>query len=221
MIDTGKRYYIVDTSSHYYMLNENNSLVAARDSSEATLFTIQDANARIGTGRKARYYSVVEADVEHVRPEEPTTKTEDVYRAPELDAFETPTMFDNLHNDWESMLADLCYMSDHIGEYQSNLNQMLSDVDKEICDIMHYIEFSDLSDCQMLKASRMLQERRRKRREIKDEMDKTALMRSTFLDSAFGIKVQQSLEVMERMKERQYTPRKLNELFDQQRRASA
>ena len=221
MIDTGKRYYIVDTSSHYYMLNENNSLVAARDSSEATLFTIQDANARISTGRKARYYSVVEANVEHVRPEEPTTKTEDVYRAPELDAFETPTMFDNLHNDWESMLADLCYMGDHIGEYQSNLNQMLSDVDKEICDIMHYIEFSDLSDCQMLKASRMLQERRRKRREIKDEMDKTALMRSTFLDSSFGIKVQQSLEVMERMKERQYTPRKLNELFDQQRRASA
>ena len=121
------------------MLNENNSLVAARDSSEATLFTIQDANARISTGRKARYYSVVEANVEHVRPEEPTTKTEDVYRAPELDAFETPTLFDHLHNDWESMLADLCYMSDHIGEYQSNLNQMLSDVDKEICDIMHYI----------------------------------------------------------------------------------
>ena len=105
MIDTGKRYYIVDTSSHYYMLTENNSLVAARDSSEATLFTIQDANARISTGRKARYYSVVEANVEHVRPEEPTTKTEDVYRAPELDAFETPTMFDNLHNDWESVRA--------------------------------------------------------------------------------------------------------------------
>ena len=98
---------------------------------------------------------------------------------------------------------------------------MLSDVDKEICDIMHYIEFSDLSDGEMLKASRMLQERRRKRREIKDEMDKTALMRSTFLDSAFGIKVQQSLEVMEKMKERQYTPRKLSDLFAQQQRATA
>ena len=69
----------------------------------------------------------------------------------------------------------------------------------------------------MLKASKMLQERRRYRREIKDEMDKTALMKSTFLDGAFGIKVQQSLEIMERMKNRQYTPRKLNELFQQQR----
>ena len=130
-------------------------------------------------------------------------------------------MFDSLKNDWESMLTNLCYMSDHMSEYQNNLNQMLSDVDKEICDIMHYIEFSDLSDGEMLKASRMLQERRRKRREIKDEMDKTALMRSTFLDSAFGIKVQQSLEVMEKMKERQYTPRKLSDLFAQQQRATA
>lgn len=67
----------------------------------------------------------------------------------------------------------------------------------------------------------MLQERRRKRREIKDEMDKTALMRSTFLDRAIGIKIQQSLEVMEKMKERQYTPRKQSKLFDQQQRASA
>lgn len=62
----------------------------------------------------------------------------------------------------------------------------------------------------------MLQERRRHRREIKDEMEKTALMKSTFLDSAFKIKVQQSLEFMEKMKTRQYTPRKLNELFQTQ-----
>ena len=145
----------------------------------------------------------------------------ETYNAPEFDTYETPTMFDGLHNDWESMLSKLCYMSDHMGEYQSNLNQMLSDVDKEICDIMHYLEFSDLDDGEMLRASRMLQERRRHRREIKDEMEKTALMKSTFLDAAFGIKVQQSLEVMEKMKERQYTPRKLSELFGQQQRALA
>lgn len=47
-------------------------------------------------------------------------------------------------------------------------------------------------------------------------MDKTALMKLTFLDSAFGIKVQRSLENMERMKDRQYTPRKLNALFKEQ-----
>lgn len=221
MIDTGKRYHIVDTSDNYYKLNEKNSLVIARDSSEATLFTRREANARIGSGRRSRFYNVLEADVVPMPVAEAAPQPEGTYNAPELDAFETPTMFDSLHNDWELVLTNLCYMSDHMTAYQNNLNQMLSDVDKEICDIMHYLEFSDLSDSEMLKASRMLQERRRKRREIKDEMDKTALMRSTFLDGAFGIKVQQSLEVMEKMKERQYTPRKLSELFDQQQRASA
>lgn len=214
MIDTVKRYYIVDTTDHYYKLNEKNNLVTAKDSSEAALFTIQEANARIGTGRKARFYNVLEADVVAIPAE-----TVENYDTPELDAFDAPTMFDGLHNDWEGMLSNLCYMSDHINDYQNNLNQMLSNVDKEICDIMHYLEFSDLDDGEMLRASRMLQERRRHRREIKDEMEKTALMKSTFLDATFGIKVQQSLEVMEKMKERQYTPRKLSELFGQQQRA--
>ena len=215
-MNTGKMYHIVDTVGRPYKLNEKGSLVIAKDNAEATLFTIHEANARVGTGRKSWFYSIVEADIPALQEATTVEEINTTCAAPELDEFETPTMFDGLHNDWETMLTNLCYMSDHMAAYQNNLNQMLSDVDKEICDIMHYLEFSDLSDSEMLKASRMLQERRRKRREIKDEMDKTALMRSTFLDGAFGIKVQQSLEVMERMKDRQYTPRKLSELFDHQ-----
>lgn len=217
MIDTGKRYHIVDTAGHHYKLNEENNLVIARDSSEATLFTIRDANTRIGTGRRSRFYNVIEADVAQIPLEDKISELTETYEAPELETFETPTMFDGLHNNWESMLTNLCYMSDHMNEYQSNLSQMLSDVDKEICDIMHYLEFNDLDDSDMLRASRMLQDRRRHRREIKDEMEKTALMKSTFLDGTFGIKVQQSLEIMERMKDRRYTPRKLNDLFQQQK----
>ena len=215
MMDTGKRYHIIDMSGNYYRLNEKNNLVQARSSAEATMFSLREANERIGSGRKARFYSVLEAIPQPV--EMPVPDIEEKYEAPELSVGTTPTMFDSLHNDWESMLANLCYMSDHINDYQDNLSQMLSDVDKEICDIMHYLEFNELDDKEMLQASRMLQERRRHRREIKDEMDKTALMKSTFLDRAFGVKVQQSLEVMEKMKERQYTPRKLNDLFQQQR----
>lgn len=41
-------------------------------------------------------------------------------------------MFDGLQNNWEEVLSTLCYMSSHMREYQTNLNQMLSDVDKEI-----------------------------------------------------------------------------------------
>lgn len=214
MMDNGKRYYIVDTKGHYYKINAKGDLVVASSEEDATTFSLRDANSRIGIGRKSKFYSLLEAYEIETEVEEIIDEV--AYDAPEYDEVEKPAMFDSLHNNWEDMLSNLCYMSDHMDEYQTNLNDMLSDVDKEICDIMHYLEFNELNDSDMLKASKMLQERRRHRREIKDEMEKTALMKSTFLDSAFKIKVQQSLEFMEKMKTRQYTPRKLNELFQTQ-----
>ena len=215
MYDTGKRYHIVDTAGHFFKLNDRNNLVVAKNSSEATLFTLREANERIGTGKKSRFYSFIEAP--QVSLPEPESQVVETYEAPEYDTIEKPTIFDSLQNNWEEILSNLCYMSSHMSEYQANLNQMLSDVDKEICDLMHYLEFTDLDDSEMLKVAGMLKERRCHRRQIKDEMEKTALMRDTFLDGTFGIKVQQSLDIMEKMKARQYTPRRLNDLFQQQR----
>ena len=57
-------------------------------------------------------------------------------KQPDYDEVEKPTMFDGLKNNWESTLSQLCYMSSHIQEYQDNLNAMLSDVDKEVCDLL-------------------------------------------------------------------------------------
>lgn len=206
-----KMYYIVDMQGNYYKIGAKGNLMVAKNSDEADMFTLRDANDRIGSGRKARFYTTVEAE-ETVIPAE-----EAVYDAPEYDVVDKPTMFDSLQNNWEELLSNLCYMSSHMDEYQNNLNQMLSDVDKEICDLMHYLEFSDLDNQEMLKVAEMLKDRRQHRRQIKDEMEKTALMKDTFLDRTFGTKVQQSLDVMERMKTRRYTPRRLNELFAQQR----
>ena len=206
-----KMYYIADLQGNFYKIGSKGNLVVAKDSGDADQFTLRGANERIGGGRKAKFYTTVEVDGS------PRVDDEPVYEAPEYDVVEKPTMFDGLQNNWESILSELCYMSSHMDEYQNNLKQMLSDVDKEICDLMHYLEFSDLDNAEMLKVAEMLKERRKHRRQIKDEMEKTALMKDTFLDRTFGTKVQQSLDIMERMKTRQYTPRKLNELFEQQR----
>ncbi len=206
-----KMYYIVDTLGNYYKIGARGNLVVAKNSDDAKTFTLREANDRIGGGKKARYYTTIEA------VEEVTVSDEIGYEAPDYDTVEKPTLFDTLQNNWEKLLSNLCYMSSHMDEYQNNLNQMLSDVDKEICDLMHYLEFSDLDNDEMLHVAEMLKERRQHRRKIKDEMEKTALMKDTFLDPTFGSKVQQSLDIMERMKTRQYTPRKLNKLFDQQK----
>lgn len=212
MVNLDKRYYIVDMSGDYYKLGKREGLIRAKNMDDADTFTLIEANGHL-SGKKGHFYTAVE--VEDISTDSYEVE-EATYTAPEYDEIEKPTMFDTLHNNWEELLSNLCYMSEHMDEYQGNLNAMLSDVDKEICDIMHYLEFNELNDTDMIKASKMLQERRRHRRDIKDEMEKTALMKSTFMDGAFGIKVQQSLEFMEKMKMRQYTPRKLNELFKNQ-----
>lgn len=178
-----KMYYIVDMQGNYYKIGAKGNLMVAKNSDEADVFTLRDANNRIGSGRKARFYTTVEAN-ETVIPAEGV-----VYDAPEYDTVEKPTMFDSLQNNWEEILTNLCYMSSHMDEYQDNLNQMFSDVDKEICDLMHYLEFSDLDNQEMLKVAEMLKDRRQHRRQIKDEMEKTALMKDTFLDRTFGTKV--------------------------------
>ncbi len=108
----------------------------------------------------------------------PVSEPEPTYSVPEYDEVLKPTLFDTLDNDWESTLSQLCYMSSHIQEYQENLNTMLSDVDKEVCDLLHFLEFNELDDPDMLRASKMLQDARRRRREIKDEMEKNSLNES-------------------------------------------
>lgn len=208
MVNTGKLYYIIDMSGNFYKVKGKQGLTMVNRREDADIFSLKEANARIGGGKKAKFFTTLEADV---TPDFDVVEAN--YSDREYDTVDKPTMFDGLNNNWEEILTNLCYMSEHIEDYILNLNSMLSDVDKEICDIMHFLELNELDDSDMLMASRMLQERRRYRRDIKDELEKTVFMKSTFLDGSFSIKAHQSLEFMGKMNSRQYTPRKLNELF--------
>lgn len=114
--------------------------MAAQNSEDASLFTIREANERIGGGKKAHFYTTIGAVAQ------PDDEPETTYSAPEFDEVKKPTMFDGLNNDWEKTLSTLCYMSSHIQEYQENLNSMLSDMDKEVCDLLHFLEFNELGD---------------------------------------------------------------------------
>ena len=83
MYDTGKRYHIVDTAGHFFKLNDKNNIVVAKSSSEATLFTLKEANDRIGTGKKARFYSFIEAPQASLSEQE--SNVAETYEAPEYD----------------------------------------------------------------------------------------------------------------------------------------
>lgn len=213
-MNASEKYYIVTTLGQYCKQNEQGQLVVAQDCSEAVLFTRKEAEERIGKGAKARFYHIEEAVQAAGKIVEPGT--------PKHESFgEANAMFEGCHYDWEGMLSNLCYMSEHMTEYQAKLYGMQSDVDQKITDVMHYLEFENPNDEELLKSARTLQELRRDRRKITDEVEKTKLVCNAFLDKEFGNKAQQAFDRLERMKTRQYTPRKLTDLFAQHQKESA
>lgn len=91
------------------------------------------------------------------------------------------------------------------------LLHQLSDIDKEISDVMHYIEFSNLNAAQGYKAFKMIKERRVKRRNIKNELSVVEIIISKKLSELATTEI---IKAVERMDNRTYEPRVLKELFD-------
>lgn len=93
------------------------------------------------------------------------------------------------------------------------LNEQLSKVDKEISDIMHYIEFNQLNAAEGYKAYRLLREKRIERRAIKDDFEKFQVVSSAKISDIFNGTLEKKLnETMNRT----YTPRVLTELFEEE-----
>lgn len=72
--------------------------------------------------------------------------------------------------DWEAISRSQYQLYNELSRYEEELRLRLSEVDFEICDIHHYIEFFSLDAAKGYKAYRMLKERLERRRFIKDEM---------------------------------------------------
>ena len=64
-------YNIVDFQGNYYKTGAKGNLVAAKSSEDAELFTMKEANSRIGAGKKAKFYTIIKADAsENSEPDE-------------------------------------------------------------------------------------------------------------------------------------------------------
>ena len=112
--------------------------------------------------------------------------------------------------DWHELSVSQNRLYGELQQYGASLKDKLSQVDMEICDIQHYIEFFSLDAAKGYKAYRMLKERLVRRREIKDEMAKVNLFLSgTSSDFSSG----KVLRQLKNMDSTGYQPRILSELF--------
>ena len=113
--------------------------------------------------------------------------------------------------DWESLSQTQCDLYRRLVRYGEYLRKQLSNVDLEICDIEHYIEFFTLDAAKGYKAYRMLKGRLEQRRNIKDEMARVNCFLSGGSQDFSSGKVADQIHGLD---DRCYIPRVLSELFD-------
>lgn len=112
---------------------------------------------------------------------------------------------------WIDKVSELNGLKDDALKRKENLCKQLSDIEKELTDLAHYVEFCDLNAAQGYKAYKMIKERRIQRRAIKNEI----AVIDVIIDDQFGSSlVEQVTKAVHGMEERTYVPRALNELFD-------
>jgi hypothetical protein len=66
-------------------------------------------------------------------------------------------------------LKNFTYKAECLGRYSKSISKQLKEVELEIEDLYHYIEFGTFNAAQGYKAYKMVKERLIKRRELKDE----------------------------------------------------
>ena len=128
----------------------------------------------------------------------------------DIDNTEKVMVADNIQK-WLDKISDLNGLAKDALHRKEELLKQLSDVDKELCDCLHYVEFCNLNAAQGYKAYKLIKERRIKRRSIKNEL--------TVLEIILGKKISESItdeiiKSVEGLDGRMYEPRVLKELFD-------
>lgn len=93
---------------------------------------------------------------------------------------------------------------------RTKLCDSLSSTDKEITDIQHYIEFSDLDADESLKVYQMLKERLKSRRNIKNELSILRQLVDCKMETSM---LDDILIAISELDNKKYVPRVLTELF--------
>lgn len=94
---------------------------------------------------------------------------------------------------------------------KNKLDKRLKDVEQEIIDIMHFIEWKRLNAAQMCKIYKMLKERREARRNIKNEL----LVVEYIVNCTTKTAMEEELKkIIEGLDNRKYEPRKMTELYN-------
>ena len=177
-------FVIADNNGNFVHIGSNNKFEIVNNAYKATYFKYEKADNYLNNNMKHR------EDFEN------------------WSVFNVDTVDDMDLNEIRVLQEDL-YKK--IKSYRNRLNDDASTIDKEVVDLEHYMEFSELNAAQGYMAYKMMHDRLIKRRKIKNNMYKSEMLLSASSNDYINGIVEKEFRGYDN---RQYSPRVLKELFE-------
>ena len=198
--------YVITDGTRWIMRDRNKKYVPTSNEALADIFSNKEANSVYQNNLSKALKSVFHVE----KIDKPPALIKQISHEEVKSNTETVSVAENIQY-WVDKVSGLNGLAAEALHRKEELINQLSEVDKELCDINHYIEFCNLNAAQGYKAYKMIKDRRVKRRSIKNELD--------VLNMILGKKLSESVtneitNAVSRMDKRIYEPRVLNELFD-------
>lgn len=191
--------YVLENGKGGYITLINNSYTLTGNINKAKIFT--DYQKAVNVCKSLpRTITRNQNDSFTVKALDCDTETEFVVSNKEAKCDENMVMI-------KTMLNDLNVFSQNIIAQEEEYRNRLSELDKELSDIDHYIEFYPLSAYDGYRMSRMRKDRLEERRRIKNGLTEIGIIKSLKGDDA--------LNGLKRIETQQYTPRILIDMFEE------
>lgn len=188
--------YIIRDGNNYIHTGKNGGHSITNDINKATKYQkIKTAN-NILNSLGGKIFKDYNFDIEYVTDDNKVA--DDLVEPVELD-------FDIVDK-----VKEIASVAKQVEERKGYLLNKISVIDMSIVDIEHAAEFYELNASQGYKLYKMLHDARVERREVKDELQKLNMFLDTKISSGY---LNQLANNIVGLKNRQYTPRVIKELF--------
>ena len=198
--------YVITDGTRWVMRDRNNKYVPTSNEALADVFGNKEANSVYQNNLPKALKSVF-----HIQKiDTPPKLVKQITHAEVQENTETVSVAENIQY-WVDQISGLNGLASEALHRKEELIYQLSEVDKELCDINHYIEFCNLNAAQGYKAYKMIKDRRVKRRSIKNELDVLNVILGKKISESVSDELQKMINGFDG---RKYEPRVMNELFD-------
>ena len=199
--------YYIGTGNTFITVDKNGKAIATMNFSDAKLFQNKQKAGQFLVSLPRKLYeisnkwSVREYCSTTDKSSEPQTKSNNT-----LDILYDQPDKNRQELDYLTLLDSVSILKESKKGCLTDLNSKLSDIDQEISDLEHYIEFNRLNACDAYNAYKMLRDALQKRRKIKD-----SIIAAQTLYESCDIDTLSSCSNL--LHNRKYYPRKLTSLF--------